>query len=225
MQTTTFSDVGNVITNSFETLWLSFIGFIPSFLAAIILFILGWIVAIGLGKLAGQIIKSLKVDRALEKLNFKKPLEKAGLELNTGRVFEELVKWFIIIASLMVAIDILKLNQVNSFLEEILLYIPNVIGAAIFLVAGVLVASFLQKTVQASLEAAEIGYSVILGEVTKWAVLIFALFTALIQLRIPAIEYLLVGIIFSFALALGLGGKDIAAEFLNDLKRKIKERS
>jgi len=213
--------LGEKIYESFVTLWDAFVNFLPGLLTALILFIIGWIIAVALGKIVEQIIRGIKADQALEKLGFKSIMDKAGLKLDTGRFFEELVRWFIILVALMVAVDILGLSQVTMLLQRILLYIPQVIVAALILLAGVLIASFLEKIVVASVEAANLKQSSFVGTLTKWFTLIFAILLAFSTLSLPAADIILTGIIAAFALAFGLGGKDAAAELINKLKKDI----
>jgi len=215
------------IVDSFVTLWDAFVGFLPDLITALILFIIGWIIAVGLGKLVRQLIRALKVDAALEKLGFKSIMDRAGLKLDSGKFFDELVKWFVVLVALMVVVEILDLPQVTILLQRILLYVPNVIVSAIILLAGVLVAGLVQKIVTASVEAARLKKSALIGTLAKWFILIFAFLSALAELQIAPAEVLFTGLIaalaIAFGLALGLGGKDIAAEFLNKIRSEIKE--
>ncbi len=218
-----------VVTASLQTLWSGFIGFLPNILGAIIVFLIGWLIAALLGKLAAQIIRALRVDQILEKMRFKKSLERANLTLDSGRFIGELVKWFFIIVFLMAATDILRLPQVTEFLKQILFYIPHLIVAVIILLVAVLVANFLQKLVRASVEAAGLKSAGFLAGVTKWAILIFAVLAALLQLGIvPAlIQTIFIGFVAALAisagLAFGLGGKDLAAQVLSKLRKDITE--
>ena len=218
-----------VVTSSLQTLWSGFISFLPSLLGAIIVFIIGWLIAVVLGKLAAQIIRALRIDQILEKMGFKKSLEKANLKLNSGKFMGELVKWFFVIVFLMAATDILNLPQVTEFLKRILFYIPHLIVAVLILLAAVLIANFLQKLVKASVEAAGLKSANFLGAVTKWAVLIFAILAALLQLGIVVslIQTIFTGLIAALAisvgLSFGLGGKDLATQILNKLKKDVSE--
>lgn len=216
-----------VVTASLQTLWSGFMSFLPNLLGAVIVFIIGWLIAVLLGKLAGQIINTLRIDQILAKMGFKRSLEKANLKLDSGRFIDELVKWFFIIVFLMAATDILNLTEVTDFLKQVLLYIPQLIIAVLILLAAVLIANFLQKVVKASVEAAGLGSSDFLAAVTKWAVLIFAILAALLQLGVvpSLIQTLFTGLIaalvIGFGLAFGLGGKDIAMQILDKLKRDV----
>ena len=220
----------DILLSSLNTIWLSFISFLPTLLAALIVFIIGWLIAIALGKLASRTVKIIKLDLFLTRVGFGKALAKAKLKLDSGRFFEELVKWFFIIVFLMAAVDILGLYQITDFLKSILYYIPNIVVAVVILLAAVIVANLLQKLVKASIGAAGLHSAGFLSGVTKWAVLIFGFIAALSQLGIATtlINTLVIGLIAMLALAgglaFGLGGKDQAARFLEKLKQDIEEK-
>ena len=217
-----------VITSSLQSLWMGFINFLPGFLGAIIIFIIGWVIASVLGKLSAQIIRVLRIDSILEKMGLKKSLERANLNLDSSKFISELVRWFFIIVFLMAATDILGLVQVTDFLSKILLYIPQLIAAVLILLAAVLIANFLQKLVKASVEAAGFSSANTLAAITKWSVLVFAILAALLQLGIaPAlIQTIFTGfvaaLVISSGLAFGLGGKEFAASILNKFRKDIK---
>lgn len=216
-----------ILLDSLKSIWQSFIEFLPTLLAALIVFIVGWLIAIFLGKVANRIIKTIKLDILLAKLGFKKALAKAKLKLNSGKFFDELVKWFFIIVFLMTAVDILGLTEVTLFLKTILFYLPNVIIAAIILLAAVIVANFMQRVVRASADAAGLGSSGAVGGIVKWAILVFGFVIALTQLGIATtlIQTIVIGLIAMFALAgglaFGLGGKDWAARILDRIKQDL----
>lgn len=220
----------DVILSSLDSIWLSFIGFLPTLLAALIVFIVGWLIAIALGKLVNRLIKIIKLDFLLTKIGFRQALAKARLGLDSGKFFEELVKWFFIVVFLMAASDILGLYQVTEFLKRILYYVPNIVIAIIIMLAAVIVANFLQKLVRASVQAANLQAAGFLSGLTKWAVLVFGFVAALMQLGIAAalINTLMIGLVGMLALAgglaFGLGGKDHAAKFLEKLRRDIEEK-
>lgn len=219
-----------VLRDSLLEIWRSFIGFLPTLLAALIVFIVGWLIAIFLGKVANRIIKTIKLDLLLEKLGFQKALAKAKIKLNSGKFFEELVKWFFIIVFLMAAVDILGLTQVTLFLKSILYYLPNVVVAAVVLLAAAIIGRFMQRLVRAGAETAGLASSGVIAGIVKWAILIFGLVIALTQLGIAPtlIQTIVIGIIAMVAiaggLAFGLGGKDLAARILDRIKQDLSEK-
>lgn len=222
-----FQGVINPIAVSLQSLFEGFVNLLPGLLAAIIVFIIGWIIAVALGSLVERVIRYIKLDEGLVKLGANKPFEKVGLRLDTGKFLNVLVKWFLIIAFLLAAVDILGLEEISNFLKDVLLYIPNIVIAAVILVAAVLVADVVEKIIKHSMKAVRPTVNGFISSVAKWSILIFAFFAALMQLGVaPAlINTLVMGLVAMLAiaggLAFGLGGKDAAAAFIERLKREM----
>ncbi|MBI2676845.1 MAG: hypothetical protein HYX21_02790 [Candidatus Yanofskybacteria bacterium] len=219
----------DIVRSSLLTLWTGVAGFLPRLVAAIVVFLVGWLVAILIGKLAYHIVKALQIDRALEGVGFKKVWERSGFKLNSAYFFFELVKWFFIIVFLMSAANILGLDEVSTFLSTVVLYIPNVIVAAVVLLIGILVARFLEGLVFASVRAAKLVSANFLATMTKWSVVVFSLLIALVQLGIAEdiIRIVVIGIVAAAALGLGLsfglGGQKHADDFISRMKKRMEE--
>src|SRR3990167_805838 len=88
---------GDVLVASFQQLWTGVIGFIPQLVVALIIFIVGWVIALALDRVVSQIFRALKVDRALQGIGIEEPLSRAGWRLDSGAFVGALVKWFVII--------------------------------------------------------------------------------------------------------------------------------
>ncbi|MBU1557961.1 hypothetical protein KKC45_03305 [Patescibacteria group bacterium] len=214
-----------VLAQSFQDLWIGVMGFVPNLVVAIIIFIAGWVVGSLLGRVVSQIIKSLKVDNALRSAGSEALLNRAGFRLNSGKFLGGLVKWFVIVVFLVASFDVLGLNQVNDFLQQVvLLYLPQVIVAVLILLVAALIADAMQSVVKGSAKAAEIKSANFLGNVTKWAIWVFAILMALYQLGVAAafVQTLFTGFVVALALAsglaFGLGGKDSAARLLSKME-------
>ena len=219
---------GNVLTRAFQDLWVGIVDFLPNIVVAIIIFFLGWLIGSVLGKAVKQIIKSLKIDSALRSAGLESTISRAGLSLDAGGFIGALVKWFVIIAFLVASLDVLGLDQVNVFLQEVvLLYLPKVIVAVLILLVAVVIGEAMQNVVMSAVKAAHMKSAKFLGTITRWAVWIFAALAALFQLGVAAafIQTLFTGIIvalaLAFGLAFGLGGQDAAAKYLSNLKKDL----
>ena len=220
---------GEAITVSLINLWDRFINFVPSLVGAVLVFVAGWIVAVALGKVVEHIVKMVKIDDVMEKAGTKARLEKAGVSLNVAKFIGGLVKWFLVLVFLMAATDILKLVQVTNFLNSIILYLPNVVVAAVILAVAFLVANFVYAVVKGSTKVAGLVSATLLATIAKWAIVIFGFLAALIQLGIATslINTLFIGFVAMLALAgglaFGLGGKDEAATILRKIRQEITE--
>ena len=116
----------------------------------------------------------------------------------------------------------------TGYLSTVVLsYLPNVIVAALILLVSVVIAAAIQKLVVSSAKAAGLSSAIVLGEISKWAIWIFAFMAALSQLEIlnAFIQPLFIGIIAALSLALGLsfglGGRDAAARYIEKVKDEV----
>lgn len=223
-----FQTWGDVVVASLQQAWSAVVSFVPLLLSALIVFVIGWIIAVALGKLVEQVIKALRVDMFLSKLDFEKAMERAGMRLNTGAFVGGLVRWFLIIVALLAAANILQLTQVTDFLTSVLLYLPNVVVAVLILVIAALVAEVAERVVRGSVEAAGLRRGSLVGLVARWSVWVFAIVAALLQLGVATVllQTVVTGLVamlaLAFGLAFGLGGKDAAGAVVERVIREVR---
>lgn len=222
----------STVVHALQVLYDKILGFLPNLVAAIIVLIIGWLLAIFLGKLVLKVLEAIKIDTLANQLGLQNLSDKVGKKLSLSALGGWLVKWFFFLASFVAAADILGLNQVSTFLyDKVLGYAGHVIVAMAILLLGILAANFLGNIVNHTVKAGGLRSAATLGSMTKWAVLIFAIITTLSQLQI-ATTYLedLYKAIFAMlaiagGLAFGLGGKDHAKKVLDvieeDLTKKV----
>lgn len=223
---------GAVLANSLQNLWAGVIGFLPELIVALVIFVVGWVIAALLARAVEQIVGAVKLDSALRGAGMEAALTRAGFTLNSGRFVGELVKWFIIVVFLVAALDVLRLDQVTLFLRQVVLgYLPQVIVAVLIMLVAVVIAEAMRKVVVGSAKAANIQSAGFLGAVTKWAIWIFALLAALLQLGIAVtfLQTLFTGVVvalsLAFGLAFGLGGQQAAGRYLEHLQSEMKDRN
>jgi hypothetical protein len=216
-----------VVVNSLQNLWGGTISVLANVLGALIVLLIGLIVAGGLGALIERVVNLVKLDKALKSLGLEEYFERAGLKINSGKFFGKIVYWFLVVVFLLAATDILGFYSLSNFLRETLLYVPNVIIAVLIMLATIVIANILRKLVTASVKGAKLHASNFLASLTWWAVIIFGLFTALTQIGIAVgiIQSLVTGFVAMIAIAggiaFGLGGKDYAASLISKLREHV----
>lgn len=214
-------------------LWQGFLNFIPSLIGAIIVLIFGWIIAIWVGKIVASILRKLKIDKAFGKGSWKQALEKADLKVDVSEFIGAILKWILIIVFLYAAVEILEWEAFGLILLEILAYLPNVIVAALIFVVTIIIVDIIEKIIKVGAEGVKEGYGQTVSMIARWAIWIFAILIILQQLLIvPELVEIVFGaivygvmafLVISIGIAFGLGGKDVAAEILQDLKNKLKK--
>lgn len=222
-------DWASVIVGSFQNLWYQAINALGQIIGALIILIVGLIVAAGIGALVERIFEAIKFDKFLKSLDLEKYFHKADLNLNSARFFGRLVYWFLVIVFLLAASDVLGFYALSSFLNDVLRYIPNVVIAVLIMVVSFLFANFLKKLVKASIKSSGLHGFNFLSALTWWVVVIFGFLTALAQLGISMtiLNTVVMGIVAMFALAggiaFGLGGKDYASYLVSKFREHIEK--
>ncbi len=214
-----------------QGLGVEILKFLPKLVLAIIIFIAGWIVATVLADVISKIVKAIKIDSILESAGAKGLLNKAGFELNSGAFLGGIVKWFVVIGFLVAALDIFNLQAVNTLLTTVITqFIPNIAIASLILIVGAFLADFVQKVMSGAAKAVDAKSSGLVGGVARWAIWVFTIIAALMQLNIAnqILSTLVTGLVAMLALAgglaFGLGGKEAAARYLEKLRGDISTR-
>lgn len=223
-----FTTWADVLTVSFQNLFYGLVAFLPNLLAAIVIFVIGWLIGAGLARVVAQVIGSLRVDQALRAAGVDRVVERAGFTLNSGAFLGMLVKWFFILVFLVASLEVLGLTQVTMFLTAVVLgYLPRVIVAVLILLVAAVIAETAQRLVAGSARAANLRSANFLGSMTRWAIWIFAVLAALDQLGVtPFVQTLFTGVVvalaLSFGLAFGLGGQQAATRFIDRMQSEMK---
>lgn len=214
-----------------QNLWAGFIEFVPKLIGAIVVFIVGWFVAIGIERIVTRILEKLKFNQLFEKGGWKEALEKAEFKVNPAQFIGKIFKWIFVIVFLLAAIEILGFVQFAGFLKGVINWLPNlVVAVAIFVVAAIF-ADILGKVTTAFLEKTKVEYAQLGGKIVKWGIWGFALLAMIYQLGIvrPLIQTLFTaligGVALAFGVAFGLGGKEVAQEILQNFRKKIKKET
>lgn len=209
--------------------WSRIIDFVPNILGAIIIVVIGFIIAAVLKWAVVTILESLKLQSLFDRIHVTDLLKKAGMTLKSEEASGQFVKWLTIIIFLIPAAQTLKLDAIKDLLERLLQFIPNVVISLLIIMIGAIIANALSQIVKAA--AASIGANTakILGAITRYVIYIFIAFAAFFQLGVPYyyISVMFTGLVAAIAisvgLAFGLGGQTGAADLVKKLREDFKK--
>ncbi len=222
---------GGVLNSSFQGLWNGIILFIPNLIVAIVILCIGWAIGAIIEKAIEKFMELIKFDEALKKAGFENIVKKGGLSLNSGHFIGAIIKYFVIIVFLIASFDVLGLNQVTAFLQQIVVgYLPQLIISVLILLVGSVVGDVMGRVVMASSRTAGITSANLLGTLTRWGIWVFSLLVALSQIGIAGafIQTLFTGFVVAVSLALGLsfglGGQQAAARTIDKIQSDISHK-
>jgi len=216
---------------TFRVLFADVTAVLPDVVFALVLVLIGWLVGMGVGSLVARVVGALRVDDALRSARLHQVVERAGFRFSSGGFLGGLVKWFVIAVFFVVALDVLELGSVTTFLGDVVFYyVPKVIAAVLILLVAALVADVTERLAVGAAKAADAGSPFFVGSVARWAIWIFAILAALDQLNVAPtlVETLFTGIVVAISLALGLsfglGGKEAAARYIDRVSAELKHK-
>ena len=217
-----------VLGTSFQGLWTGVVMFIPNLIVALVILCIGWAIGAAISKGIAHFMKVIKFDDALARAGVEDLVKKSGLSLNSGHFLGSIVKYFIVVVFLIASFDVLGLNQVTAFLQQVVVgYLPQLIIAVLILLVGAVVGDVLSRIINASARTAGIHQANFLGVVSKWSVWVFAILVALSQMGIAGafIQTLFTGFVVAVSLALGLsfglGVQSAAARTIERIQSEI----
>lgn len=204
--------------------------FLPHLIAAIVIFIVGVIVAAILKNALLRILEVLNFERWLNNTGIPEALKKADSNLSVSKLLAELLRWFTVLIFLLPAVDQLGLGAVNDVLRQLLFYIPNVVVAVIIVAVGAVAAKLARDFVTATATGVGTQLSSAIGQVAQVSIMVFAVLAALTQLGVAPdlIKILFTGFVAMVAiaggLAFGLGGKESAEGLLETIKKSLQDK-
>ncbi|HKG57815.1 MAG TPA: mechanosensitive ion channel [Candidatus Limnocylindrales bacterium] len=215
--TAPINDWGDAIMLSVTNALNSFLAAIPSIIGALVILAIGWFLSGILARLVTAALSRAGADRVFAQHGNGVYPEQA-MQYPPSRIAGEVVRWLVRIVFLIAAANVLNLPQVSTLLNQILLWIPNLIVAAIILLLAPVLARFVRGAIEVG--AGQMGFTnaPLLGRIAQYAIIAFAVVIAINQVGIAAnlVNTLFVGLVAAIALAVGLafglGGRDVAAE-------------
>jgi hypothetical protein len=198
---------------------------IPDILAAVLVLVIGVIVASVLKAVVVRVLRAVKVQPLASRVGLDQVFQG---KFDLVELLGDLVKWFFIIVFLLQALTIAHLERVNDVVSNLLAYVPNVLVAAALVFVGFVVADLTSRLVVNAARAVGGNTARLLGDVARYAILGVVTFTALAQLGVNTLflDRLFTAIVVMLALAgglaFGLGGRDMAKDVLDGVRSSFK---
>ena len=215
----------NVIIEPFESFFKSILQFLPNLLAFLLILIIGIILGRVLNALFLRIFRAIGLDKFAEKSGVVDLIRKGGIKDSVSVLLAKLVRWVTVIIFAIIALRALEIPTIEGLFAKFLLYLPNVFISAVILLFGYLLGNFFGRAALIASVNAGIRVAGVIGRFVKFTVFLLAATMALEQLGIGketiviAFAIIFGGVVLALALALGLGGRDTAKEYI---EKKLK---
>ena len=190
----------------------------PRLLALLMLILVGCIVAAIVRRVTVRILRSADFDGRCRRWGLTASLARGGIKQPPTELVGRAIFWTLFLVALLMGIEALEMPATAGLVAVLLRFLPNLIVAALVMVAGWVLANFLAQAALIGAINAQVAGAPLIAGAVRWLVLVFAGGAALTQLGIA-----FGGTVLALALAFGLGGKELAREILESRLRKQDE--
>ncbi|MFA6492893.1 MAG: hypothetical protein WCV58_02035 [Patescibacteria group bacterium] len=221
-------DWTTAVTDSWTAIWDRFVNFLPNLIGAIIILVIGWLIGIIVAIVIDRLFRIIGLQTLFEKAKVEDVLKKGNIDKDTTALLSSVAKWIIYLVVFIAAANTLKLPDVALFLDKILAYVPTAVAAGAILLIGLVLAHFLSNVIKGAMAAADFAMSDAIAAIVRYAIIVFTFLAVLVQLGIAEalIRTMFIGLVAFLAiaggLAFGLGGKDVAQDILEKIRKELK---
>jgi hypothetical protein len=218
-----------IVADPVKAMLIKIWSYIPTLLGAIVILVVGWIVAKFVEAIVVRALKAARLDVVSDKAGIANMLAQGEIKWTLSELLGVIVYWIVMLSVLAASLNALNLTVASDLLSKLVAYIPNIIIAIFVLVLGSFLANFMAGIVRTAASTDGVSSAKLLGKITQAILIIFAVIIAIEQLNIAtafiafAVNIILASIGLALALAFGLGCKDIAAKAMSDALNKIKK--
>jgi len=220
------SEQVEVFLNSLSVFFSQVAGFLPKLIGAIIILLIGWIIAKLLDYFVVKGLKLIKLNVLTEKTGIEQFLRNGGIKRTSIEILGAIFYWLIIFVFLLASFNVLGLSVANELFNQVILFIPNIVVAIVVLIIGLFLAKFAAQIVATYVHNIGLSHAHAIAKITQIAIIIFIVSITLTQLRIgeeivtSAFQLFFGALCLALGLAFGLGGREWAAKVVEKYFKK-----
>ncbi len=213
-----------VMMKSLEKIWALFweklLFFTPRLMAAVVVLIIGALVAGLLKVVVARILRLSGFDAWVERLGLKPLMQRAGFPQPASACTAAALFWLVLLATVMISITAFELPILDRLATGFFLFLPRLAVALLILAAGALLAGFLARSTLLFSVNAELPVPGLLSSAVRFLVLGLSAAMALEQAGIATVIVSTAfgltygGLMLALGLAFGLGGRHAARDLL-----------
>ncbi len=210
-------DIADLFLEPILQVWTKFVTHIPALVAALMFIVFGLFIARVLSSLLEQFLRKIKLDSYTSQVGINEIMVRFGFGRSPSAIMGFIVYWSLILVFFVTAADILNLNVISSILERFIVgFIPRIVAAIFIAFGGLMFAKFISDVVTRSATANNLHGGRSISKIVHFVILVFTAIAAVEQLGIEmkiirsSIQILFASLGLAFAIAVGLGAKDIA---------------
>jgi hypothetical protein len=199
------------------------IDLLPALVGALIILLLGWLVAKVLKAALIKLLVAVRLEKFSARSGLSKFLSRGDIKHSLADIIGTVFFWIIFLFFIDLAVDVLELSLIEDLINSVISFIPNLIAAVLIMIVGVFLSSFFKGLVKAAASSFALANRELLAKIVQYLIVFFAVAMSLEELGVAThilvnTVLIIVGAMaFGFALAFGLGSKEVATKIVNKI--------
>lgn len=223
-------DIADLFIDPVLHVWTTFVTYIPAIVAALMFILFGLFIARVLSSLLEQFLRKINLDSYTSQVGINEIMVRFGFGRSPSVILGFIVYWSLIMVFFVTAANILNLSVISDILERFIVgFIPKIVAAIFIAFGGLMFAKFISDVVTSSATANNLRGGKSLSKIVNFVILVFTAIAAVEQLGIDmkiirsSLNILFASMGLAFAIAAGLGAKDIAHDIIKGMLTENKD--
>lgn len=214
--------------NLFSQLFRDFLDFGWRFVGALLIFLIGWIIARIIANLIRKLLVKIGLDRLAERLDEIDFIRNSKVEIKLSKWIARIFYYLILLLVFVVALEVLQMPALSGLVHELVLFIPHLLAALVILFLGLVFSDLVSKLVRTTCESFGVPSARLVGIFVFYFLFINIALIALDQAGVETeflesnLHIIIGGIVLAFAIGYGLAAKGVASNFMGSFYSKEK---
>jgi len=210
-----------IILDSLTTLGQEIMRILPGILAAVLLLLVGWLLAKIFSRLITRLFRLLNFDKLASRINELKWMQKADYEIVPSKIIGKFVYWVILLLFIITATDTLGWSAVSQSFNQLITYLPQLFSAIIIFVVGFYLSNLIRDFIKTTLQSFEIASASAVGEIAFYIIMVIVSITALEQAGVETslltsnITLIIGSFLLAFAVAFAISSREVFKNILS----------
>ena len=216
-----------VVMEPIKVMAIKIWSYVPAIAGAVIILVVGWLLAKLIETIVTKVLKAVRLDSVSDKIGISKVLAQGDIKMSLSELVGGIIYWLVILVAVATMLDALNLKMASDLISRLVEYVPNIIAAIFILIIGSFLANFIATIIRTAGSNAGLKNAKLMSQIAQIILMIFTVIIAIEQLKVAtallvlAVNIILISIGLGIALAFGLGCKDIAGKFMQDVVNKM----
>ncbi|MFH1189936.1 MAG: hypothetical protein V1682_04530 [Candidatus Omnitrophota bacterium] len=216
-----------VVMEPIKVMAIKIWSYVPAIVGAVIILVIGWLLAKLIEAIVTKVLKAVRLDMASDKIGISKVLAQGDVKMSLSELIGAIIYWLVILVAVATTLDALNLKMASDIISRLVEYVPNILAAIFILIIGSFLANFIATIIRTAGSNAGLKNAKLMSQISQVILMVFTVVIAIEQLRVAtallvlAVNIILISVGLGIALAFGLGCKDIAGKFMQDMINKV----